>query len=646
MSLGRNQFSQFGGMGSGSQYPDPFCDIASLAVPTNMKSALYWCEYIFSMFGTYRMAMERVISYFITDTDILDTSDDESEKWEAFLNDTLDVKTILQNKLRNRECYGNSFCSVVRPFVRFLVCPKCGYLAPLREVHSNKVFDFHYAGGEPEKAFRATCPACKVGSGYSGPWKIKDEDDDNEKKLKVKIWNPHEIEILHDPFTDDTTYLWRIPEDYKKQIRSSQDGRGNLYHLERAPKEVLRTIARNQIYRFDNDAVFHMKEPTLAGIYNRGWGIPRIITNFRQIWYVQVLRRFNEAIALDYVIPFRIITPAPAQGQSGGGMSVDPMSMYNGGDFRAQVNSMIRKRRRDPASMQVLPFPVNFQMFGADANQLAPRELMDQANETLLNDIGTPVELYNGSLQLQTAPVALRLFESTWHHLVHDANSFLDWLVRQVSQIMSWETITCKLKRVTIADNLEKQMMAAQLMMSQQLSAGTVLGDLGYNFKKEQRNIADESRYQSELQTRVQEEMEQSGFAQQIAKGQGGDPSQQGGGDPSQQQGAGGQAVGQMQAGGGQGPVTQYLSQMSPNVPQTPQDMMQVADSLATELMGLPDAVKRSELRKLKQYNEAFSAMVQARMDQKRRDTKAQAGNAAVGQQQQQQQQGGGQPPQ
>lgn len=647
MSLGlRSQFQSFGGMGAGTQYPDPFNDVASLSVPTNMRSALYWCEYVFSMFGTYRMAMERVISYFLTDTDILDASDDETEKWDAFLNDTLDVKTVIQNKLRNRECYGNSFASVVRPFVRFLVCPKCGYMAPLREIHGNKVFNFKYAPGEPEESFRASCPACKVGSGYTGPWKIKDEDDDNEKKLKVKVWNPHEIEILHDTYTDEVAYLWRIPEDYKKQLRQSQDSRGNLFMLERAPKEVLRAIARNQIYRFHPDAVFHMKEPTLAGIYNRGWGLPRIISNFRQIWYVQVLRRFNEAIALDYVIPFRIITPAPAQGKSGGGMPIDPMSMYNGSDFRGQVMNMIRRRRRDPASLQVLPFPVNFQMFGADANQLAPRDLMDQAMETLLNDAGTPVELYNGSLQLQTAPVALRLFESTWHHLVHDANSFLAWLVRQVSQIMSWETVTCKLKRVTIADNLEKQMMAAQLMMSQQLSGTTVLGDFGYNWKKEQRNIGDEARYQAELQTRLQEEQEQAGFAQQIAKGQGGDPAAQGG----QPQGGGGggggaPAQGAMPGMGSQSPVTAYLSQMSPNVPQTPQDMMQVADSLAQELMGLPDSVKRSEMRKLKQYNQALSAMVQARMDQKRRDTKAQAGNAAMGQMQQQAQGGGGAPP-
>lgn len=961
MSFGmRAQFSQFGGVGSGTQYPDPFMDIASLSVPTNIRSALYWCEYVFSLFGTYRMAMERVISYFLTDVEILDTSEDETEKWEAFLSDTIDIKTVVQNGLRGRECfhgdtivvtragvfkirdlagktvdvlsvggvyrpadfksfgrqrllevqftdgrtvlatpnhqwvavncsgktvrvptttlrrgyriertvaprparnedfregvrhgftfgdgtlegsnrrasalfhgdkdavmldyfvghgspprqrksdegwtvgpvfvvrglpshykelpnnsssasywygfvcgflaadgsvdtygcalltqkakatleaiaeqmprigmvagpvrghertavltrrngerhvycgkmhyvtllkrfmraedflleshrdkflegesdtsygqyvgvravretgivdevfcgvemethtlvlengvltgncYGNHFFSVVRPFIRFLTCPKCGYLSPLREVHKNKAFNFTYKAGDPDKAFCARCPACKVGSGYTGPWKIKDEDDDNEKKLKVKSWNPHEIEILHDTFSDDVAYLWRIPEDYKKQIRQGSDQRGNLFMLERAPIEVLRAIANNQIYLFDPDAVFHMKEPTLAGIYNRGWGLPRIISNFRQIWYVQVLRRFNEAIALDYVIPFRIITPAPAQGKTGGGMAIDPMQMFNGGDFRSQVSQMIRRRRKDPASLQVLPFPVNFQMFGADANQLAPRDLLDQGMETLLNDAGTPVELYNGSLQLQTAPVALRLFESTWHHLVHDTNAFLAWFVRQVSQIMGWETVTAKLKRVTVADNLEKQMMAAQLMMSQQLSGGTVLSDFGYNWKKEQRNIADEARYQAELQSRVQEEMEQAGFAQQIAKGQGGqqqgDPAA-GGGAP-----AGGGAA-QPGMGMPQGPVTSYLSGMSPNVPQTPQDMMGVADALAQELLGLPESMKNSELRKLKSYNEALHSMVRARMDAIRKQTKSMAGNAAMGQFQQQ----------
>lgn len=626
----RDQFSQFSGVGAGTAYPNPFLDIASLSLPTSMRSALYWSEFIFSLFGTYRMAMERVLSYFLTDIDILNTADDTKQKWESFYKDVLGVIGVLQNNMRNKLCYGNSFASVVRPFKRFLTCPrckKCTYL--LKEIAEHQVFNFKWV--EPE--FHAMCPVCKLGSGYTGKWIVDDKADDEQKKIKIKTWSPHEIEILHDPYTDDAAYLWRIPEDYKRLIHQ-----GHLYHLERAPMEVIKAVHHNQLYRFNPDAIFHMKEPTLGGIINRGWGIPRILSNFRQIWYVQVLRRFNEAIALDYVIPFRIITPAPAQGQSGrGGMPIDPLQMYNGSDFRGQVNSMIRKRRRDPAGMQVLPFPVNFQMFGADANQLAPRDLLDQGTETLLNDAGSPIELYNGSLQLQTAPVALRLFESTWHHLVHDANAMLAWTTRQIGQILSWEVVEASLKRVTIADNLEKQMMAAQLMMSQQMSGTTVLRDLGYSWRQEQQQIADEARYQAELQSRTQEEMNSAGFAQQIAKGQQGGGAAPGGGGGAP---AGGDPNAQIDPATGQpaqpGPVSSYLASMSPSTPVTPMDMLQVAQSIAQDLLGKPESVKDSELRKLKQQNEALHGLVKAKMDQMRRETRSQAGNQAVGQMQQQ----------
>ncbi len=82
-------------------------------------------------------------------------------------------------------------------------------------------------------------------------------------------------------------------------------------------------------------------------------------------------------------------------------------------------------RRRDPARWNVLPFPLQYQALGGDAQQLAPRDLLEQGMETLLNASGAAVELYRGSLQLQTAPVALRLFEADHGGLVRDYNAFL-----------------------------------------------------------------------------------------------------------------------------------------------------------------------------------------------------------------------------
>lgn len=613
----RGQFSQFSGIGAGASYPNPWFDMASLSVPSNMRSVLQWSEYVYSVFGTYRMAMERILSYFLTEIDIKSTSDVENDKWKNFLNNTVGAMTALKSALNDRMCYGNSFLSLLVPTQRWLICPRCAYSGTLEEIYNNNVFKFQWSLPN----FIATCPQCKVGSGYRGKWVVDDRERDSETEITVKRWNPHEIEILHDPLTDDVRYLWRIPEDYKKLVRD-----GHLFHLERVTKQVLEAIRTNTMFRFHKDVVFHMKEPTLAGIVNRGWGLPRILYNFRQIWYVQVLRRFNEAIALDYVVPFRVITPAPAQGTSGkgGGLQTDPLLMMNGSDFRQQARQMINRHRRDPGALQILGFPVNFQMFGADANKLAPRDLLDQGMETLLNDAGTPVELYNGSLQLQSAPVALRLFESTWRHLVYDANMFLQWLVRQVAQLLSWESVQAELKRVTIADNIEEKMIAAQMMMQNQLSGTTVYPMLGFNWKQEQNNLSQEAQYQAKLQSRTTEEMEQDGFAQQIAKGQmGGDPSQ--GGQAGAQPGGappGGAAGGAPM----QGPVTAYLASTGPNVPQTPSDMLAVADSIAQQLMGLPETMKDSELRRLSQANPVLHSIVKKRMEQMREESRKSAG--------------------
>jgi hypothetical protein len=618
MSGMRMPWGQFGGSAAyGEQFPDPFMDVASLSMPDKWKNTMYWCEYIFNSFGTYRTAMERIISYFLTEIEIGGdkVSDEEQEKWEDFLQNTLNIITVLQSALRDRMCYGNAYVSLIVPFKRFLKCPNSSTMVSLSEVYKQPVYKFEWSNME----FVATDPK----TGWRGPWKIIDKPDDEEKKLSLKCWSPHEIELLHDPYTNDVAYLWRIPEDYKRQVRE-----GNLFHLERCSEQVLKAIKKDQCFRFNPDVIFHMKEPTLGGIRNRGWGIPRILTNWRQIYYVQVLRRYNEAIALDYVIPFRLITPAErAAGPSSAGISIsDPLMNINGGDFRQQVQGMIRRRRRDPASWQVLPFPVQYQMLGGDAQQLAPRELIDQGLEVLLNDAGTPVELYKGSLQMQTAPVALRLFESTWHHLVHDANMFLKWSVRQVSQVMSWEVVDATLKRVTIADDLDKQMAALQLMMGQQLSGHSGLGALGFSWDKEQKRLADEARKQQEIQSRMQEEMDQAGFAQQVAKGQ----AAQGGGQPAAGgQGGGGQGGGQgdpSQQGMMPSPVTNYLQSMGPNVAVTPEEMTQTAEQLATELLGLPEGIKDSELRKLKTANNVLHSIVRAKMDEKRQAAKTQGG--------------------
>lgn len=594
------------------------------------------CAYIYDSQETYRQAMERKFAYFITDVEISSADprnqlgEDERKKWITFLRDTLGVTALLKEAGNSREAYGNCFASVVIPFKRFLVCPRCHTHYLLREVYERPDFDFRWQLPD----FIATCPNCKTGSGYRGPWLVNDMPEDLESKLHVKLWAPKEIEILHDLYTDDCAYIWRVPEDYKKQLKA-----GHLFHLERVSLQVLKAVQNNNLFRFNPGVIHHMKVPVLSGRRARGWGFSPILTNFRQIWYVQVLRRYNEAIGLDYIIPFRVITPEVRSGAGSlqGGALADPLQSLNMADFGSEVMRMLRRRRRDPAGWNFLPFPVKYQALGGDAKALAPAELLDQAYDVMLNGAGTFAELYRGTLQMQTAPAALRLYEAVNAPIVHDFNRFLQWLVDECAQILSWEKISAKLRRVTHADDFNKQMAQLQLMMGQAISQTSGLRAIGMNWDDEQRQIAEEARRQSEMQAEIQEEMDQAAFGEQIAKGMapgagggmaaGGALGGTAGGDPA----AGGQidpATGQPAPAG---PVTGMIA--GSGMPQSMDDLLNTAAALAEQLLGLPESQKDSELRLLKQRNEVLHSLVRSHMEQKRNRARTAGGAMLLGQQ-------------
>lgn len=71
--------------------------------------------------------------------------------------------------------------------------------------------------------------------------------------------------------------------------------------------------------------------------------------------------------------------------------------------------------------------------------------------------------------------------------------------------------------------------------------------------------------------------------------------------------------------------------------PQTPEDMIAQAESLASQLLGMPESQKDSELRMLKQKNAPMHALVRQKMDETRNRARTAGASMLLGQQ-------GGQP--
>lgn len=590
-------------------FPDPFLDYSSTQMPRSLYDVMRWAEFVWCSWGIYRTAAQRVVRYFLTKVEIHDASDNEKEKFE----DTLEQMGAIGELAvagDNFMTYGNEIISLQLPFRRHLRCQKCQSEYPLRRVPDWKWDNWGFHGECPN-------PQCK----HKGEFKRVDRTSVSEDKIKLKHWNVHEIRTIHNEVTGRTEYLWEIPERVKNFVK-----KGNRFYLEDTSWEVIESIKKNEMFRFNQGVLFHLRDFAPSGVRTYGWGIPLIMSNFRQAWYIQVLKRFNEAIAMDYIVPFRVVTPAP-----GTSREADPLLHMNIGMFNNRVMEMFKKHRRDPTSLHALPFPVRMEMLSGEGKALSPQELITAGMDEFLNAQGVPAELYRGSLTVQAMPVALRLFERTWVHLVHGLNQLLQWLADNLSSLLNWEQVKLKLQPVTLADDLEKKQIQLQLASGHMISRQTAYAPFGINFREEIRRMFEEEEYSQQVMQEFAEDQAQKqelhaamqqGAAGIAPPGAPGGPPMQAmppAGAPAGAPPAGGAPMPPM--GGGQPPGVQ-----GPGV--TPQDMMVQAENIAMQLVNAPYSVRRSELLNIKKTNETLHALVM----QKLSDVRQQA--ASIGQQQ------------
>lgn len=577
-----------GASNSGTQwFPDPFLDYSGMYTPRNLRSMLRWCELMWAHNGTYRMALQRVVAYFLTKVEILEVTDTTKKRYEEFLYDTLKVMTQLRMVGLDFMFYGNSFTSVYVPFRRYLRCTGCKFERPIEHM----LYTFQ------QYKFYAKCPKCN----FRGEHEVADRRSMEQDKLRIIRWSPHNMRLLFHPLSHDCQYFYQVPEDFKRMIKE-----GKPFYIRHTPWEFVEAIQRDQLFRFHDDVVFHLKEDTLAGLQNRGWGIPLALSNFKQGFYVQVLKRYNEALALDYIVPWRVVTPGRPAGPAG---RVDPLLHANMGDFVGKIRGMIAEHRRDPLAMHSLPFPIEYQALGGEGNQLAPHELMATGLDELLNSCGVPAELYKGTIQLQAMPTALRLFEATWPHLVAGFNNWINWLLETTAMTFNWERARAKMTPVTRADDIEARMIRLQLSAAQKISDSTALAGLGIDdLRAEIKKIFDEKRIFEEEASKFQKEQDQAmemqrRLAETSAMRQGAMPGMPMA--PGMPPGGG--------AGGGLG-----APGMGQGGSMTPGDILDQADQVAQQLLAMPEANRRRQLTQLRQTDETLHAVVKQKLQNMR----------------------------
>ncbi len=571
---------------SETPFSNPFYQYATRHMPDSLPDVFKMSQHLWLTDSNYRVAMQRVVRYYLTQVELSDVSDDERDKWLEFLNNFLHINDLSAEVGEDYCCYGNSFTSIIVPFRRFLVCPKCSFYQPIERV--KYVFTEAFT-------FKSKCvdPKCK----YEGEFKRVDLRTAEQDKLRIKRWSPYEMNILFNTITQDYIYEWEIPAAEKREIKQ-----GRAQYIEKTPWEIIEAVKNeSQYFRFNANVIYHMAEKNIAGLKLYGWGLPPILSNFKQAWLLQVLRRYNEALVMDFIVPFRLISPPKSTGPQ------DILLHSDLNDFTSAVQGIIDKHRDDPTAWHVSPHAFEYQLLGGEGKELVPYELLEFEKNSFLNGLGVPIELYTGTIeQVQAMPTALRLFQRLWSPYLTKQNEWLGWLVSNCAKLLSWEQPTVKWQEVMLAEDMERKQILLQLASGAQISKATAYAPYGIEWKTEVRRMFEEEREFNELmKTHQEDEARRMELEQQMRTGV---PTPGVTGMPPMGAGSGGampqQAPGQI----------------------TPEVLMTQAEEIAYQLLAMPYEARRKEMHNMKQSNQELHAMVVAKMQEIRQQAKSEGG--------------------
>jgi len=610
---------QANGLGS-IRYPSPFFDIAHMYLPTSFKAMLKWCRYYFLTNPLINSVIYKMAEYPVTDL-IFDSSNESLvKKWRYFFDNVIQLKKFQIEAGLDYGTYGNCFVSIFYPFLKHLQCKRCRRLLDIRKTkYTFRSFKFH-----------GTCPHC----GNYGAFDVRDIYIKSVRDIRLIRWNPEYVTILHNDATGESEYYYRVPPQLANDIRM-----GKKHIIEKVPQIFIDAMEDNKSLKFSRDNLFHMKRPTIAQ-KDKGWGLPMALPVLKDVFYLQILRKAQEAIGIEHIVPLRILFPQTSSA------SADVYGTVNLTQWRHKAEREITRWRLDNNYIPIMPLPMGQQTLGGDGRALSLSQEYRVWAEHIIAGMGVPQEFVFGGLSYSGSNVSMRMLEN---HFIEDRSNHLkmvtNFIMPNVAAFMEWETVDCHFRRFKMADDLQRGVFHLQLAQAQKLSDKSLLEDLDWDsgqealrIQEEQKRLLEAQRNQALAQANIQGESQmvmaryqmKSQNTMMAMQPQAAAPPQQvgpaqpeagpmagaGGGMPQGQlpPGQPGQEQGQPAA---PGPMEQMGSPLGAEQQGGGQDLLQLAEKVVSFLDQMPEHEQQGYLAQMQQQNPQLAALVMQLMQQR-----------------------------
>lgn len=444
-------------------YPNPYFDPSSWYTPPTIKEMYRWCLYLYLTNSTIGPVVRKKASYVVTD--LIYEADDPLTKeiYQDILEKVLKIRRFEILMLLDYEVYGNAFASILYPFDRYLICPRCNNENLLKGT------EWSYDG----KRFQAKCKRCNTFSIMES----KDVYVRNRKRIKFQRWNPMYIEPRRGP-TGKTEYVLRLPKWLRQRI---MDPKINKIYVEETPKVFLDAVRDDRNVLLDPDNIYHMKYDSIS-MEDDTLGIPPILNVMKDVWLLQTYKKGQESVALDHILPLTLLSPTPAPG----GMS--PHMDTDLGSWRSRMNQIISNWRRDPNAMFPVPFPVQVSQVRGDAAALSLYHDIDATRQCIAGGMDVPADFIYGNITYSGGNVNMRVLENQLIAKISGCEDMLnEWAVPKIRAFYRLGACKVKHAKFKMADDIQQKQIALNLRQTNTISDKTVLDQMDFDYEKEQK---------------------------------------------------------------------------------------------------------------------------------------------------------------
>jgi len=544
-------------------HSNPHRTFLQTITPRRLKELFLWCEYLFYNSAHVYAALRKFGEYPITEVVYDTTNKSLRRKHKFLLENVIRVRELLIMSTLDKYVYGNAFMSMYQPFIRYLKCPRCRTLTNIEHIS----YTFNLA----KLSFKYECGNC-------GNEVTAHRDDIQDRKLMLARdvnfvrWDPKLMDIDFNPLTGTSSYYYKIPADVVQRIQH-----GHKPLIDTLPLGFLEAVKENKKFKFTKDAIFHMKTAGPAGV-NPQWGLPPLISAIQLFHFTSVLRKANEAVALDHMVPWRIVSPAQQTQQA------DPVTTISLAKWQEKMDFHLKQYRRDPLHIMYAPIPINVSQVGGQGKMLLTLGEVQEAEKNIVAALGIPIEFLYGGLTQSGMEATLRLIENQLETHVNDIKDLLQWVDDKCAAFLGWEKIRVDMKPFRMVDDTMQKQTVMQMWMQGQQSGTPIISDqtvaelnqidLHKEEEKVKQETLDRVRRNQEMQLEI--DQIQNNMAQQVMM----------------------QA---QQASGGSG--------------YNPQQVMAEADNIVGQLMTLDEGTKKSQLHALQMEDYVLYSVVIQRLE-------------------------------